>query len=67
VTNPDTNPDILRIQAEVEKLTNDAEAAANAENIDEAQLLMDKVYYLQKERENILVGGTSLIFCDAYS
>jgi hypothetical protein len=48
--NPDTNPEVLKLQADIEKNTQEAEAAGEEGDIDKAQQLMAKVEELGKQK-----------------
>lgn len=68
---PNSNGEILRIQADVEKYTADAEAAGEVGEIDQAQELMLRVESLQAAKEEIVVSiyayiSVYIIFLYAY-
>lgn len=54
-SNPETNPELLRIHAEIERCTAAAEAAGNEGDIDQAQEMVSAVEELNKEKQIVMV------------
>eukprot|EP00595_Chromulina_sp_UTEXLB2642_P000324 CAMPEP_0196762836 /NCGR_PEP_ID=MMETSP1095-20130614/2889_1 /TAXON_ID=96789 ORGANISM="Chromulina nebulosa, Strain UTEXLB2642" /NCGR_SAMPLE_ID=MMETSP1095 /ASSEMBLY_ACC=CAM_ASM_000446 /LENGTH=235 /DNA_ID=CAMNT_0042114761 /DNA_START=243 /DNA_END=951 /DNA_ORIENTATION=- len=52
-TNPDLNPESIRLTAEIHTLTLEAEAAGEEGDIDKAQEIMSKIEELQKQKQEI--------------
>jgi hypothetical protein len=63
---PNSNGEILRIQADVEKYTADAEAAGEVGEIDQAQELMLRVESLQAAKEEIVVSLYAYMYISVY-